>query len=84
MSGLQECKGNGLLEVGRDKQKFSVGSTKSQFLYGGLPLPTSTSLKKLVGGGSTSTFWEHHTPSYSYRESTLYNVDGSKMIIFSD
>ena len=49
ISGLQECKGNGLFKVGWNGQKFSVGSRKSWFLFGRLPLPGSTSPEKLVG-----------------------------------
>ena len=32
-------------------QKFSLRSQKDGFLYGGLPLPNSTSPKKFVEGG---------------------------------
>ena len=55
ISGLQECKGNGLFEVGRNRHKFSVGSKNSWSLFGGLPLPGSTFPKKLIGGGWTPT-----------------------------
>ena len=33
-SGLQNCKGNGFLEVGQEGQKFLVGPRKSRFLCG--------------------------------------------------
>ena len=42
ISGLRECKGNGLFKNGWDGQNYSVGSRKCQFP------------KKLVGGGLTS------------------------------
>ena len=50
ISGLQECKGNGFFEVSRvGGQKFSARSIKSGFVYGGLPLPKSTSPEKFLG-----------------------------------
>ena len=49
-SGLQECEGNDFFEVGWGGQSFPVGSKKSQLFVGQLPLPVSTSPKKLVGG----------------------------------
>ena len=33
------------------RHKFTVGSTKSRFLFGGLPLPKSTSPEKFGRGG---------------------------------
>ena len=37
ISGLQKCKGNTFIEVGRGRQKFSVGSINSQFHSGATP-----------------------------------------------
>ena len=66
ISGLQECKGNGVSEFRRaGGQNFSVGSKRSRFLFGGLPLPESTSPGKFVGRFLTTTNLERLCPKTS-------------------
>jgi hypothetical protein len=60
ISGLQECKGNGFLEVGRAGISFRSGLENLDFQVGQLLLPESSSPKKFVGGNLTSShdYWD--------------------------
>jgi hypothetical protein len=51
ISGFQECKGNGFLEVGRAGNNFWLGSENLDFLDGRLPLLEYSSLKSSWGEG---------------------------------
>ena len=55
ISGLQECKGNDFLEVGRAGNNFRSGPKNMDFLDTRLPHPKHSSPKKFVGGDLTSS-----------------------------
>ena len=50
ISGLQECKNNGFVEVGQGGQEFSVGFKNFEKNSAGLPQPRSNTPWKFVGG----------------------------------
>ena len=68
ISGLQECKGIGFLEVGWAGNNFRSGPKDLDFLDGRLLVLESTSPEKFVGGNLTSFKRETHHDQIQFRE----------------